>query len=80
MKEKVKEIIVKVKNDELFTKELINDDTHLINEVSLDSLQLINFMLRVEDEFKIQIDFDNLDMDNFNSLESFCQYISSLKV
>lgn len=79
MKEKIKEILCDIKSEDSLTKENITEDADIINDIGLDSLQLINFLLRVEDEFGIQVDFDNLDLKCFESLEAFCVFIDSSK-
>ena len=67
---KLKEIIVEVKNGEVAV-DSITDSTNLRTEVGIDSLQLINFILSVEDEFEIELDFDSFDLDHFGSLSQF---------
>ncbi len=75
MKEKIKNIISEVKNEgDLVNK--INDTTDIINEVGMDSLQVINFILRVEEEFDVEIDFEEFDLDHLSSLSTFCNYLS----
>lgn len=76
MKERIKEILCYIKSEDSLTKESIPENADIINDIGLDSLQLINFLLRVEDEFGIQVDFDNLDLSCFESLDAFCTYLN----
>ncbi len=40
---------------------------------------MVNFILMIEDEFAIEIDFENFNIENLNSLENFTQFITDLK-
>ncbi len=57
----------------------ISPSTDIINELGLDSLQMINLALRVEDEFQITIDFETFDLDTLLSVESFWTFIRSME-
>lgn len=78
MQESVIRILSEIKNDPGLL-ETLNGDSDIINGVGLDSLQMINFVLRVEDEFEIEIDFDEFDLCHLNSIDSFVSYISKEK-
>ena len=52
MLERIKKVIGEVTEDPGSIKNL-SDDADMINDVGLDSLQMIDFMLRVEEEFGI---------------------------
>jgi acyl carrier protein len=73
--EKLSKILADVKEDSSIINK-INDSTDLINDLGLDSLQMINFLLKIEDEFNIEFDFDNLDfslMLSFGRLTKFIE-------
>ncbi|WP_054741176.1 acyl carrier protein [Cellulosilyticum ruminicola] len=76
MKEKIKEILVEV-SEKPELMEALQGDFNIIEEVGLDSLQMINFILRVEDEFDVEIDFDEFDYDNLQSVSSFCEFLKN---
>lgn len=76
MKEKLIKIICEVKEDTSLT-EKIKNSTDLLNEIDIDSLQLINIILKIEDEWDIEIDFDEFDMNSLKSVDSLCEYIKS---
>jgi len=76
MKEKLIKIICEVKEDTSLT-EKIENSIDLLNEIDIDSLQLINIILKIEDEWDIQIDFDEFDMNSLKSVDSLCEYIKS---
>lgn len=79
MIDKVKELIAEILENDILQPEQIEDTANIVEDIGLDSLQLINLMLRTEDEFGIEIDFDNLDMKNLESVQAFCDYIASCK-
>ena len=53
-----------------------NGDTSIINDIGLDSLQLITFILTVEDTFSIQINFGEFDFEHLKSIHDFCLFLS----
>ena len=57
----------------------IGPGTDIINELGLDSLQMINLALRVEDEFQITIDFETFDFDTLLSVQAFWEFIESMR-
>ena len=72
------QILVEIKNDPDLAAR-INPGTDIINELGLDSLQMINLALRVEDEFQITIDFETFDFDTLLSVQSFWEFIESMR-
>jgi acyl carrier protein len=54
--------------------------TDLVNEVGLDSLQMIDFLLGLEDEFRVEVDFDSLDVQHLTSVEALCRFVGTLPV
>ena len=53
----------------------IDQDTNLIEDLGLDSLQTINFVLLLEDEFDIEIDFEEIEYEMFQKLSTLIEYI-----
>ncbi len=77
MQNRIIKIISEVKNDPSLI-EKANNTSDIINELGVDSLELLNVILKVEDEFNIEIDFDEFDMDYLRSIDTFCKYLSEL--
>lgn len=75
MQEKIISILCEVMEDPTLKKK-INGDSDLTKDVGLSSLQLINFILKIEDELKISIDFEEFDYEKLNSINAFCDFIS----
>lgn len=53
----------------------IGDDVDVVDELGLDSLQMISFLLAVEDRFDVEIDFESLQLDDLRSLSRFCALV-----
>jgi acyl carrier protein len=79
MQEKIKKVLGDVK-DTPVTEMSLSDDTDIINDIGLDSLQMVTFMLKLEEELGIQIDFDSLDFSTLMSVRSLCDFLSKQKV
>ncbi len=78
LRDKIIKIISEVKKDPSLIKKA-NHSSDITNEMGVNSLELLNILLKVEDEFNIQIDFDEFDMNNLKSIDKFCNYLTELK-
>lgn len=64
-----KERIIKIINkivDKIDGKVQVNNETNLICDCGFDSIQLIQLIVMVEDEFDIEIEDDELEMHNIS--------------
>ena len=75
--EKLIQILAEIKNEPDLAARIV-PGTDIINELGLDSLQMINLALRVEDEFQITIDFETFDFDTLLSVQAFWESIESM--
>lgn len=73
MKEKIYSIIAEHYPD--FEASMINDSTDLINEMKFDSLLTIKLLIAIEEEFGIEIDFDDFDFEMLYKAGDFADYI-----
>ncbi len=73
--EKVKKLLGEVVGDPSLPSTLTGS-TNIITEIGLESVQMINFVLVLEDEFAFEMDFENLDFSIFNSIDTLCKFIS----
>ena len=71
------QILAEIKNEPDLAARIV-PGTDIINELGLDSLQMINLALRVEDEFQITIDFETFDFDTLLSVQAFWEFIESM--
>lgn len=51
--------------------------TDIINDVGLDSLGMVNFLLRIEEELGIDIDISKLQVAHLNSIDGLCRFLDS---
>lgn len=73
IQERLKKIIIRVReNSELQIDD--QKDFHLINDIGFDSLQVINLVVEVENEFGFVFD------DNEMEIDIICQYSSLVKL
>lgn len=50
--------------DVLGTEVNISDDANLMYDYNMDSIQIMNVIVQLEDEFDIEFEFDDLNIDN----------------
>ena len=72
--EKVKTILMEVKSLNA-TEVNWSGNTDIINDIGLDSLQIINFLLKLEDKFNIEINFEEFNYNHLRSLDKFCNFL-----
>lgn len=62
----------------ILNEELPSNDTDLIESGLLDSLALVSLIMELESSFALNIDFDDLELESFRSIDSMAVYINSL--
>lgn len=77
MQDRIIRILAEVKQDATLNGR-VTGSSHLVDDVNLDSLQMIDLILKVQDEFSVVVDFDSFKVDHLSSLDRFTQYIASL--
>ena len=78
MQNRIIRLIAQVKNDPEVAKR-VTGSSHLVNDVGLDSLQLINLILLVEEEFAVEVDFESFQIEHLSSLDRFAHFVTGLK-
>jgi acyl carrier protein len=56
----------------------VKAEDHIINDLGLDSIQMLAFLLEVEQRFGLALDFDNLDISQLGSVRDFAQWVDGL--
>jgi D-alanine--poly(phosphoribitol) ligase subunit 2 len=56
--------------------EVESDEIDLFESGLLDSLALVELLFAIEGEFQIQVALDELDIDNFRTVERISEFIS----
>ncbi len=77
MRDRIIRLISKIKDDTSLT-DALDGSSHLVNDLGLDSLQLINLILLVEEEFSVEVDFNSFQIDHLSSLDRFTAYVAGL--
>ena len=72
--ERVLEILTDVRPDVDFMNE-----TKVIDDGSIDSVDIIAIVSELNDEFDVQIPIDELEPDNFNTVEAIYELIIKLQ-
>lgn len=54
------------------------DDTDLVEGVGLDSIELLTFMLEIEAQLGIRIDFDRMEFSTLNSLVTLAGFLDGM--
>lgn len=78
MIDQIKALLEEVKNVPGLSENL-SDSSDIIDDVKLDSLEMINFMLKVEEKLKIEIDFEQLDFSYLKSISAFSEFLSRME-
>jgi acyl carrier protein len=73
----IKDIIEKLKRAPGLAAEL-RDTTDILDGVGLDSLELLQFMLELEERLAIQIDFDKLEYSYLHSIQTLAEFLETM--
>jgi acyl carrier protein len=56
----------------------LSSDADLVTEYGIDSLQMISFLLDIEDTFDVPLDYENLELDDLRSVRQFADFVAGL--
>jgi acyl carrier protein len=76
--EKIIEVICKV-TESPHLKNSVNKNSNIINDIGIDSLQMIAFMLHLEEAFDIEINFEVLNISDLKTIENLAKFIMEIK-
>jgi acyl carrier protein len=77
IEDKVRGVLVDVLANGMSTEE-VGRDADLVEEYGLDSLQMISFLLGIEDTFDLELDYENLELDHLRTVAQFASYVRQL--
>ena len=60
---------------DVLNTELPSDEIDLIDSGMLDSLALVTLILELETNFNITVSYDNLEVDNFRTVDTIAKFI-----
>jgi acyl carrier protein len=75
--ETIKRIIVTMKALPGLPSDL-SDHTDLIDDIGLDSIELLNFMLELEAQLRIRIDFDRMEFSMLSSIATLGAFLDTM--
>jgi acyl carrier protein len=78
MIQKIKLILEQIKGVPGLAAQL-DDSADIIEDIGLDSLQMMEFMLEVESQLDLEIDFEKLDFSYLKSIEKFSEILQQMK-
>ncbi|MFL5282062.1 MAG: phosphopantetheine-binding protein [Rhodopila sp.] len=73
----IKRILISIKMLPIAPAELA-DDVDIIDDIGLDSIELLNLMLEIEAQLQIQIDFDLLELSTLRSLSTLTAFLETM--
>lgn len=73
----IKEVIAKVRDAPQLAAEL-EDNADLVDGLALDSLEMLQFMLELEDRLAIRIDFDRLEFAYLRSIHKLADFLDTM--
>lgn len=74
MEEKIKMILEEV-IDNPEVSSMINNETNIISDIGIDSLKMISFIVKVEEELNVYIDFEKFSYDHLTSIDKFAKFL-----
>jgi acyl carrier protein len=77
IEDRVKVVLAKVL-DNGTTADEIGAEADLVEQYGLDSLQTITFLLAIEDEFDLELDYPQLQLDDLRSVRQFSGFVARL--
>jgi acyl carrier protein len=61
------------------TTQDISAEADLVNEYGLDSLQMIAFLLGIEDTLDVELDYENLQLEHLRSVREVASFVAGLR-
>jgi acyl carrier protein len=76
MRSAIIEIIAKIKEDPDL-RERIDSRFHLMKDVGLTSLDMMQLFLEIEEEFDIEVDLDAVTLELFESIDRLTEFVAA---
>jgi acyl carrier protein len=73
----IKHTVAKIKADPGLLEQL-SDTADLVDEVGLDSLEMLQFMLEIERSLPVVIDFETLEFSHLRSITTLAAFLDSM--
>ena len=72
----MKRVINILSNNERFKSSEVNYDLNLIKDLGFDSLDIMKFIVELEDEFNIMFEPEELEYENIINIKNLCDLIN----
>ncbi len=72
------QILSEIKEDDRLANQL-NETSHLIDDIGIDSLQMISLMINIEEKFDVELDFSQINISHMQSIGSLAEFILQQK-
>ena len=76
MENKIKSIIIEHLKLEKKAEDLDSNKDFLLESLGLNSIDALELLLKIEQEFNIEIDDEDLNVELVRSISSLCEYVS----
>ena len=73
----IKQILSELKKSPELAESL-SDTANIIDDIGLDSLEMLQFMLEVEEKLAIEIDFELLEYEHMHSIMTLAEFMKSM--
>jgi acyl carrier protein len=60
------------------TPDELADDANIIEDIGLDSIELLTFMLEIEARLQIQIDFDGMELSTLYAISTLAAFLETM--
>jgi acyl carrier protein len=77
VQDRIIRLIAQIKDDAALATR-VTGSSHLVDDVGLDSIQLINLIFLLEEEFAVEVDFESFEVYHLSSLDRFTDYVAGL--
>ncbi|HEY2293508.1 MAG TPA: acyl carrier protein [Thermoanaerobaculia bacterium] len=57
----------------------LSDSASLIDDVGLDSLEMLTFMLKIEEQLRVRIDFEQMDFSYLQSIRALSELLGRME-
>jgi acyl carrier protein len=78
MIDQIKDILEEVRGVPGLSRSLA-DSASLIDDVGLDSLEMLTFMLKIEEQLRVRIDFEQMDFSYLQSIRALADFLSRME-
>lgn len=78
MIQEIKEVLERVRGRPGLATSL-SDTADIISEVGLDSLEMVDFMLHLEERLGMEIQFDQLEFDSLRSIKELSEALTRMR-